>query len=49
LMGISFCILLLIYKRTYTECGLAIVLAGIPIYYISRWISKNEDTEITNA
>ena len=49
LMGISFCILLLIYKRTYTECGLAIVLAGIPIYYISRWISKNENTEITNA
>ena len=42
-MGIAFCVLLLIYKRTYTVYGLGIVLTGIPIYYISQRNSKNED------
>ena len=36
LMGIAFCILLLIYQREYTLYGLGIVLIGIPIYYISQ-------------
>ena len=43
IMGIAFCILLLIYKRTYTEWGLGIVLVGIPIYYIANRNSTNED------
>jgi APA family basic amino acid/polyamine antiporter len=34
LMGLAFCILLIIYKPEYTWPGLIIVLAGIPIYFL---------------
>ena len=34
LMGITFCILLIIYKPQFTWPGLLITLAGIPIYYL---------------
>lgn len=34
LMGLSFCILLIIYKPEYTWPGLIIVLLGIPVYYM---------------
>lgn len=34
LMGLTFCILLIIYKPEYTWPGLIIVLLGIPVYYI---------------
>lgn len=43
IMGIAFCILLIIYKKTYTEYGLGIVLLGIPIYYITKYFSKDAD------
>ncbi|MCF0072120.1 amino acid permease [Dyadobacter sp. CY261] len=33
-MGIAFCILLIIYKPEYTWPGLIIVLLGIPVYYM---------------
>lgn len=42
LMAAMFCILLFIYKRSYTWPGLVIVLIGIPIYFISLKSSKNE-------
>lgn len=35
LMGLSFCLLLIIYKPQYTWPGLIIVLLGIPIYFIA--------------
>ena len=35
LMGISFCILLIIYKPTFTWPGLIITLIGIPLYFIA--------------
>ena len=35
LMGITFCILLIIYKPQYTWPGLIITLIGIPVYYIA--------------
>ncbi len=35
LMAITFCVLLIWYKPVYAGWGLAIVLAGIPIYYIA--------------
>jgi basic amino acid/polyamine antiporter, APA family len=35
LMGIAFCILLIIYKPEFTWPGLIITLAGIPIYYFA--------------
>jgi APA family basic amino acid/polyamine antiporter len=41
LMAISFCLLLIYYKPTYAGWGLAIVLTGIPIYYIALR-SKNQ-------
>jgi APA family basic amino acid/polyamine antiporter len=40
-MGLAFCILLIIYKPQFTWPGLIIVLIGIPIYYISK--PKNEE------
>lgn len=43
IMGIAFCILLIIYKPDFTWPGLIIVLIGIPIYYITKYFSKNED------
>jgi basic amino acid/polyamine antiporter, APA family len=35
LMGITFCVLLIIYKPEFTWPGLIIVLLGIPVYYIA--------------
>jgi len=35
LMGISFCLLLIVYKPQYTWPGLIIVLLGIPIYFVA--------------
>ncbi len=35
LMGLAFCILLIIYKPLYTWPGLIIVLIGIPVYYFA--------------
>jgi APA family basic amino acid/polyamine antiporter len=35
LMGLAFCLLLIIYKPTFTWPGLIIVLAGIPLYFIA--------------
>jgi len=43
LMGTAFCILLLIYTGAYALGGLAIVLIGIPIYFIAQRNSKNGD------
>ena len=40
-MAIAFCVLLIFYKPTYAGWGLAIVLAGIPIYYIAVANNKN--------
>jgi APA family basic amino acid/polyamine antiporter len=43
IMGLAFCILLIIYKPNFTWPGLIIVLIGIPIFYISQALTKNED------
>lgn len=40
IMGLSFCILLIIFKPEYTWPGLIITLAGIPIYYFVRSSQK---------
>ena len=41
IMGVAFCVLLIIYKPEYTWPGLIIVLLGIPVYYL---IAKKEIT-----
>jgi len=46
-MGIVFCILLIIYKPNFTWPGLIIVLIGIPIYYFSQRNVTNEDQSLT--
>jgi APA family basic amino acid/polyamine antiporter len=46
LMGIAFCILLIIYKPNFTWPGLIIVLLGIPIYYFSQRNVTNEDKSL---
>ncbi len=48
LMGLAFCILLIIYKPQFTWPGLLITLIGIPLYYIAvtekgKSKIKNED------
>jgi APA family basic amino acid/polyamine antiporter len=43
LMGITFCILLIIYKPQFTWPGLIITLLGVPLYYLA--ISSNKSTE----
>ena len=42
IMGISFCILLIIYKPNFTWPGLIIVLTGVPIYYMWKALDKNK-------
>lgn len=42
LMGISFCILLIIYKPNFTWPGLIIVLTGVPIYYMWKSMDKKK-------
>ena len=35
LMGLAFCILLIVFKPEFTWPGLIIVLIGIPVYYLA--------------
>jgi APA family basic amino acid/polyamine antiporter len=42
LMGLAFCLLLIIYKPNFTWPGLIIVLSGIPIYYLAVAKRKTE-------
>lgn len=42
LMGIAFCVMLIIYKPSFTWPGLIITLIGIPLYYLAVNNSKKE-------
>jgi APA family basic amino acid/polyamine antiporter len=42
IMGTAFCILLLIFKTKYAAWGLAITLAGIPLYFLAVSGNKNK-------
>jgi APA family basic amino acid/polyamine antiporter len=44
IMGISFCILLIIYKPNFTWPGLIIVLTGVPIFYMWKALDKNKNS-----
>jgi APA family basic amino acid/polyamine antiporter len=44
LMGVSFCILLIIYKPQFTWPGFIIALIGIPLYYIAVANKRNSNT-----
>lgn len=44
LMGLAFCILLIVYKPKFTWPGLIITLVGIPVYYlIKKSVNKNQN------
>ena len=43
LLGLAFCVLLLLYKPQYSWGGLIIVLLGIPIYFFAKSYFKNEE------
>ncbi|HSZ86448.1 MAG TPA: amino acid permease [Puia sp.] len=43
LMGLAFCILLIIYKPLYTWPGLIITLLGVPLYYIA--VASNKEKQ----
>ncbi len=43
IMGIAFCLLLIIYKPNFTWPGLIIVLTGVPIYYMWRAMDKKRE------
>ncbi|MEO8885028.1 MAG: amino acid permease [Mucilaginibacter sp.] len=47
LLGLAFCILLLLYKPQYSTGGLVIVLLGVPIYYVAKRYIKDEEITIT--
>lgn len=47
LMGLAFCILLLLYKPEYSTGGLYIVLSGIPIYFLAKRFLGNEEVSTT--
>jgi APA family basic amino acid/polyamine antiporter len=42
-MGLAFCILLIIYKPLYTWPGLIITLVGVPLYYIA--VANNKEKQ----
>ncbi len=42
LMGLTFCVLLIIYKPNFTWPGLIIVLTGLPIYYLWKAFGDND-------
>lgn len=48
-MGIAFCILLILYKPQFTWPGLIIVLIGIPIYYVTKGNVKKQDEAVINS
>ncbi|MBA2762033.1 MAG: amino acid permease, partial [Segetibacter sp.] len=42
IMGLAFCVLLIIFKPSYTWPGLIITLLGVPLYYLA--VSTNKKT-----
>jgi len=48
-LGLAFCILLLIYKPEYSRGGLVIVLIGVPIYFIAKRYFNNGEQEVSST
>lgn len=49
IMGLAFCILLIIYKPEFTWGGLIIVLAGVPLYFIFSKPTAKQEVRLTAA
>jgi len=48
-LGLAFCILLLLYKPQYSTGGLVIVLIGVPIYFVANRYFNNGEQEVSNT
>ncbi|WP_443938715.1 APC family permease [Pedobacter sp. MW01-1-1] len=46
LMGLAFCILLIIFKPKFTWPGLIITLIGIPVYYLIKGANKSQPADL---
>lgn len=46
LMGVTFCLLLIIYKPDFTWPGLIVVLTGVPVFYMWRALDKKRKTDL---
>jgi len=42
IMGLIFCLLLIVYKPNYTWPGLIIVLSGVPVYFLWRYFGNKQ-------
>nr|WP_199077525.1 amino acid permease [Pedobacter sp. ASV19] len=42
LLGVAFCVLLIIYKPGFTWPGLFIALIGVPLFYINEFLKKRD-------
>ncbi|WP_421940163.1 APC family permease [Pedobacter sp.] len=49
LMGLAFCILLIIFKPKFTWPGLIITLAGIPVYYLIRRVNMPKTVDLQTS
>jgi len=49
ILGLAFCILLLMYKPQYAWGGLIIVLIGIPIYFLANRYFNNGEEEVSTT
>jgi basic amino acid/polyamine antiporter, APA family len=48
-LGLAFCVLLLLYKPQYAWGGLIIVLIGIPIYFVANRYFNNGEEEVSTT
>ena len=49
ILGLAFCVLLLLYKPQYAWGGLIIVLIGIPIYFVANRYFNNGEQEVSST
>ncbi|MGY3211625.1 APC family permease [Mucilaginibacter sp. HD30] len=49
ILGLAFCVLLLLYKPQYAWGGLIIVLIGIPIYFVANRYFNNGQQEVSST
>jgi len=49
ILGLAFCVLLLLYKPQYAWGGLIIVLIGIPIYFVANRYFNNGEQEASST
>jgi APA family basic amino acid/polyamine antiporter len=49
IMGLAFCVLLIIFKPKFTWPGLIITLIGIPVYYLIKGNIARQDSKAKEA